>query len=551
MPSHMGVQTYATSRNSQAEMFVEFIIENYLEKTTSNGRFVSYEIEAQKHYSSDIASDVWDHFVSLARPETTSKVELWCQTTCYKGNNTGKPEPNKTYEVRETLVEAISFREYIINSSDIIRTIHFTLGPIQYTYDWFAPAKKKSFDLSIYINTPNVDIFDEIGKLFGSSNTIFNAKKKFVEEIGKKTPLDLAIKQAQSELDFWIKKGFSDQKSANQQYQLVQKERNLRKSDLNSSLMKAPNSGADIKRKCNELVHGKSNDDPFINKTVEKLLEKNPFIKAAKFYLENWESFDATIQKSALENETKDSFVKALWSADKPFRLIIRRLLLRVASEDAINYVQDVGVAGVTEHNLYSGDHKGVTGDAVAQYVNDINRHLSKEKLVTALTDKRSKALLREAVYFEARNGTELKPSFDYIEIALKDAGYEVLKPKDAGIKLIGYHSDLVGGASTVKAYTNLKIICDDNKVPLAILKGKFFRNQEFPRRCKEESYVGLTIKYEYRNSCFSERFKIPIIMFVDMQENYSPPDYALRRLMAFGWDVAFDLQDVIRLLKK
>jgi len=37
--------------------------------------------------------------------------------------------------------------------------------------------------------------------------------------------------------------------------------------------------------------------------------------------------------------------------------------------------------------------------------------------------------------------------------------------------------------------------------------------------------------------------------MFVDMPENYTPPEYALRRLSGFGWTVAFSAEEIVSLI--
>jgi len=64
MASHMGVQTLASSRNSQVEYLVHFIIEKTLKSLSDDGYITKSDVSSQKHYSSEIASDVWDHTVT-------------------------------------------------------------------------------------------------------------------------------------------------------------------------------------------------------------------------------------------------------------------------------------------------------------------------------------------------------------------------------------------------------------------------------------------------------------------------------------------------------
>ena len=57
MASHLGVQSFATSRNAKVETFVEFVLEQYCKKLVSDGVITEYVLESQKRYISDIASD--------------------------------------------------------------------------------------------------------------------------------------------------------------------------------------------------------------------------------------------------------------------------------------------------------------------------------------------------------------------------------------------------------------------------------------------------------------------------------------------------------------
>ncbi|HHU1968775.1 TPA: hypothetical protein ACUA66_004395, partial [Escherichia coli] len=162
MASHMGVQTLATIRNSNVELFIHFILLKFANNLKSKGDVISYKVEQQIKFYSDIANDIWDHKLTLLTNDNKS-IEFWGQTTCYKGNARGVPEPNKTYEVRETLVEGLCIRQYFDERPYVdSRTIHFTVGDPRYTYKWFLDLKQSIFDKSIYIGEPNYDIFQDI-----------------------------------------------------------------------------------------------------------------------------------------------------------------------------------------------------------------------------------------------------------------------------------------------------------------------------------------------------------------------------------------------------
>lgn len=100
--------------------------------------------------------------------------------------------------------------------------------------------------------------------------------------------------------------------------------------------------------------------------------------------------------------------------------------------------------------------------------------------------------------------------------------------------------------SDNVNPYTNLKVVCDKNRKIIAIIKAKFFRVQEFPRRCKEEAFVGISLKYAFNNDQFVRRSNVPLIMFIDMACDCAPPPHALKRLMCFGWNIVFSIDDLI-----
>lgn len=551
MASHMGVQTFATTRNSDVEFFVHFILKKFFFSLQKQGNLKNITIEQQKQYVSEIASDVWDHFISATQPNGRT-IEIWCQTTCYKGNGTGTPESNKTYEVRETLVEGLSIRQLFNNDPEKdYRSIHFTVGDSRYTYQWFLELKAAVYDKSIYIGQPDYNIFNDISAVLKGTHTESDKYSKLERCIPGKSILGGYITQAHQELnDWWLTHNHRKSTLADSQWNLISSELQSASANwLNLSNLH----GQDIKGRTNAAIFAEEMDisDPLIPMTAAKLLEKNPFLSSAIQILALWDAFYANLTKSAKPSLTLRDFLEILWDTPLPERLVIRRLLLRIHTSESIAYVQDRDVKGVTEHNIYSGDHTaGQTRRICDQIENDLKSQniLTTHDILTAISS-RGKRLINQARWFEAKNGTQLKPSFDYVQLALEEVGYKVVSPSKAGLHAIGYHSEIT--SQNVRPYTNLKVVLTPEGKIACLLKTKFFRTQEFPRRCKEEAFVGLTLKYKYTgNTTFAKRLNVPLIMFVDMASDCVPPAHAVKRLISFGWHAVFSTDELIGYLK-
>jgi hypothetical protein len=547
----MGVQAFATERNSNVEFFVHYILREFGDSLKKSGDLVSFALNAQQQYVSDIASDIWDH--SLVGIQANGrKLELWCQTTCYKGNGTGTPEPNKTYEVRETLVEGLSIRKKFSECSDAdFRSIHFTVGDSRYTYQWFLELKAAVYDCSIYVGDSDYDIFSDIKDVLGSAFTEDDKSLAISECIQKNLVLGGYIRQAVKELGlWWHQEGHKKSNLADMQWSLVS-------SELASFQGKWPNIdsaiGADIKERVNAFIFDENANetDPLIAKTAIKLLKKNPFLQCAIDTVSNWQEFCNEVKGVASKAIDLKSFLEALWLTPPPKRFVIRRLLLRIHTNDSVSYVQDRDILGITEHNIYSGDQ---SVEQVSKICDQILNKIQGAGIIS-VKDTFEKILLNgrrlinQARWFEAKNGTELKPSFDYVELALIRAGYKVISPTVAGIRAIGYHSEV--STENVRPYTNLRIVKDSAGKIVCILKAKYFRIQEFPRRCKEEAWVGLTLKYQLLGKTFSRRFSFPLIMYIDMSKDCVPPEYAIKRLMSFGWQIVFSTEELIEKLSR
>lgn len=548
MTSHMGVQTFATERNSHAEFFIHAVLTFFADDLINEKRIQNYELESQAKYISEIASDVWDHKIKLI--DNDNIAELWCQTTCYKGNSKGTPEPNKTYEVRETLVEGISLRQFFSNTKTKCRTVHFTVGQKKYTYQWFLDLKKSTYDKSIYVGEENQDILIEIIKVLSKYFTEEDKLNALKVEIKNKTSLGNTIINLITELKNWWDNNLPKSKLADQQWELIKSHTEKIKQDGKTFDKK----GLNIKGRVNALVFEKDSVelDHLIIETAVSLLSKKPFLKIALEATSNWDHFCSKIKNKISNNNSFLDNIISLWSISSLDRLVVRRLLLRIHTTDSIAYVQDLNIEGISEHNLYQGDHTSTQTTKICEVIlsqlkeNNINDIFSLYEVIKS----RGKNIINSARWFEAKNGTALKPSFDYVELALKNAGYKILKPSKNTLETIGYHSEI--SKETVKPYTNLKLIADQNNNILCVLKAKFFRDQEFPRRCKEEAFVGLSLKYTYDGTTFTERFpQIPLFMFIDMNIDCTPPSHALNRLKSFGWVPFFDIEDLILALNE
>lgn len=549
MASHMGVQTAATKRNSQAELIVDFTLNKFIDYLLFNKLIVSATKPIrQKPFLRDDCSDVYDHFVELkVINENNSEpdvIQLWGQTTCYKGNSNNKPEPNKVYELRETLIESLRLRSWLRDEKSCFRTFHITFGPIGYSYGWISAAKEKSFDLSVYPKAPS-NLYEEMTELFAKSSTIASINKNLeLAFMDNNSSVGLFIRNLLQNLNYWFQVRLKSSNLADLQADLLTTLRKTRKEIADKAITDSFEGGEGIKGIAQKLFRGGDTTDKAMEKTVKRLAESKPFLSLALNAVNNWQNWCFNF-KIPITHNNLESYLTYLWDNSNENRLVNRRLLLRINHEESIEYIQDVGIEGISEHNLYKGNHSLLqTKKIIEKLLSDCrsNGINEPEQLQNQLVSKKALDLIKQSLNSELKNGTTLTPSLFYVEESLSDE-FEFKKRKDTNLlKMVGYQDAFCD--SQVSEYQNMKVVYrKSDKKLVAILKVAYFSKNEFPRRVKENSYVGLTTKYSYVNKEFVERYPtIPLLMFVDMEKKFTPPEYAVRGLVNSGWNVFFSI---------
>ena len=545
--SNMTSQRTATKRNAQAEQVSHYTLEKFAKALLRNKQITQYSIATQEQFNSPITRDRWDHTLRLQLPGGEI-FEIWGQTTCYKGHVGGETESNKTYEVRETLTETLCLKA--TKPTDVaFGTVHITFGDSDYAYSWFKPMKEKTFDLSLYFDDPE-DVFVLIDCAIGSLTTESQINTKLDAEMANSTKLGRILTRNQETLEKWHSEGNFKLSAMGLAQAALIRTGIPAETELKKLMTHAR--GDNIKKKAVDVILNSSqrSSDILIQEIVADLLTKKPFLANANRQIIEWDDYVAKISSVWQQDASELENLVSLWNVlDQSTRESTRRILLRVHSEETTDYVQDLGIEGITEHNLYGGTHSAAQAAKVA---NVISRNL-KENMIEAselipLISKNGRGILRNQIYFEAKNGTSNTSSFDFIQKTLINAGFKIVSSTEAGLKLIGFHSEITDG--DVRPYTNFKVVQDNDGKILCILKGKFFSVAEFDRRCKEEGFVGLSLQYQWNSHEFTPRFPIPLVMCIDMEPDFTPPEFAVRKLLAMGWTVAFGPNHLIQILK-
>jgi hypothetical protein len=542
--TNMGVQRTATKRNRSAEKVSHYILSSAIQVLEGEGSVQSgWDLHQQYLFESALTRDRWDHQVDLKLFGPDQFLQLWGQTTCYKGHDNGATEANKTYEIRETLTEALCLRACVPDSQSLF-LVHITFGNPDYVYSWFRPMKESVFDISIYVHDGGVDVFELIDEALRGARTEIQERACLDSQIASGTPLGELINSAISQVVRGLREPGKHRSALGP----------LQASIISANLKRARSveplgaiSGQNIKKSVVDYILSESGTafNQNVVDAAEEILGRKPFLRTVKAQLRDWSSFLTALRNLCSKAHDLHDQLALLWAADDPaIRESARRILVRLHSTGDIEYAQDFGIAGMTEHNLYSGKHTQVQMDQLVRTLEERFRNAGiNHSNIYSKIDHEGKKILRSQLYFEARNGTTSKSSFELVLQDLRLDGFEITSPREAGIKLIGYHAEISG--ELVRPYTNFKIISDRRVGPLCVLKAKFFSAAEFDRRCKEEGFVGLSLKNRWTGEGFSSRFNLPLIMCVDMPENFAPPAFSVLKMRAMGWDVVFGVEEL------
>lgn len=536
-PSQMSTQRIATSRNSRAESTVHALLSILGERLLEGGHLSEPpQVESQVRWQSELNADVWDHRFTGVDVAGRTWV-IWGQTTNYKGHASGKPESNKTYEVRETLTEALTMRATWPRSENL-RTIHVTIGPADYAYGWFAPMKSCSFDRSLYVSIAGADIFEGIDALFASARTESQVLDKVREAIASESPIGQALREPIDDLlHWWVRDGLSPNPLADAQAELIRKAK-PKVTEVRSVIEDGTADNFKSAVVDSILARQQENDDPAIQEVVAQTLEAKPFLASATRQLYDWRFFCERVDTLADLRAPLPIAIAELWQAQAPdMRESLRRILIRMRSEDDLDYIQDVNVAGLSEHNLYGPIHSREQTTKVADIIaNRLPHEMTTTSQLIEAIKRRGRQTLREQIYFEARNGTNAAMSFRAVIHLLTNDGFLVKAASTLERPLIGYQRDLSG--RTVRPYTNFQVVADRSGNDLAIIKAKHFSAREFDRRCKEEGFVGLSLSKRWVDGSFKSGLSLPLVMLIDVEDKSDLAPHGVAKLMAMGWTV-------------
>jgi hypothetical protein len=553
MSSHMAAQAGATARNSQAELLVETALQLTLERLERRGQIGKSSVTRQPQFKRNDCSDVFDHLVEIESIKTHAgqPLVLWAQTTCYKGHTTTATESNKTYEIRETLIEALGLRRWLRKERVSFRTIHFTVGPAAYAYGWFADAKRMSFDLSVYPPADTESLFEELDRLLHASVTEKESLLR-IRNAGAGAPAVVSyLENTEKVLLRWFSNGALSNPVADAQADLIERTASRMRVHVNPIIAEAALGGAGIKPRVVRVLGGETDSDAALMRAAARVVKGNPFLETALKAEADWKLW-CDKQYAITGNPSLVAYVRALWCSPEPARRVTRRLLLRIHQPSGVPYVADLGVAGVTEHTLYMADQDPGKLDAIVSGL-VANLRLASVRSAHDLEERMratsSRGVIRASRRFESGNGASVRPSFFYVEEALPSK-FKFVKFAETDLASpVGYHASFT--KAQVNPYDNLRVIVNSRSgTPRAIIKAKFFRQQEFARRAKEEAYVGLTLMHDYASGRFVPRYgSLPLIMFVDMDSTVNPPEFALRRLLNSGWLPTFTMDGLLRLI--
>jgi hypothetical protein len=557
MPRHneMGAQRTATARNARAEFVAGYLLGLLAVTIPENdAQVASVELGHQVSFRSDIASDVWDHRVQVRRRDDAAEggeelFQVWAQTTCYKGNSIGRPEPNKTYEIRETLIESLTLRASIEENAHV-RTIHFTFGPRDYGYGWFPAAKQATFDLSLWVSIESKDIHDEIFDCLDGAILETEKNARLANEIQNKTELGRALSRVSEQLKDWWNQGAPCSNVLVSVQAACMNRRRPRVEDV-AQLIEGSSTASIKENVVAALCSGRDQGiDTSTQAIVWKIEEAKPFFRDCRKHISHWDEFMREVTGVLTVGDSVFASAVKLWGVPSPLRESVRRVLPRLVDAEGVEYIADVGVRGVTEQGFYSNDYSvDQKSEIVKSFIDELMTRANTTQELVDLFNRHGRQILRTRLYFEARNGTKIKPSMLWVEKFLGDCGYKVVNSASAsGENLRGFHSNFPASEG-VHPYTNFMAVRNNNGKNIGLVKAKYFSAKEFDRRCKEEAYVGFTLRYDLTDTVLVDSCRPPLIMYVDKDADTIPNVRSISKLVAAGWDVCFSGEQLLRSL--
>jgi hypothetical protein len=503
-------------------------------------------------------------------------IALIGQTTCYKERGVSGGEPNKTYEMRETLMEFLlvhvnlMFGECDLKTQNI-RFFHVMFGDPSYSYSYFHRIRSKCYDLNVVFHPP-----EGVERLYTALESVL-PERLLGDQTCALAALDEAIKSKKAPIVnqavSTIKDSFAKYFEADfpQSYEgRIQAEaiRNLAEERNSKALTVSENlvAGIGIKQLYLEAARGavesKGSD---IKKVVDVVFEKRKFLPEAKKALgdepRHWAKYVVEVMKISGVND-RDSLKRALrnlWDTnDVGRRELVRRVLIKLpgaVSGRGTAYPQDIPIKGVTEHNLYGKVFDEHTTDKLIEYL----LAKFKDAKVKSCQDLRTalqsfgRPLVKSSFDYDVENGTVIRPVQYYVIQRLAENGYSIGKQKEIlGSTIKGYHEKLFD--IDIGPFNSIEVISDEEKQPVTLFKAKYFRSQEFDRRVKEEGFISFTSAFEVTRQSdklvLRRRSQLPFVMFIDMDRGWTPEPEPIKQLIRMGWDVFFRINDLLDFLK-
>lgn len=544
-------------RNERVEQLVDFALKLWVRDPGKVHRRFSIGPDGFK--------TEFDHKVDI------NNLILLGQTTCYKEKGTDGGEPNKTYEMRETLMEYLLaylnlLEQYSGITPDLIRLFHVIIGDPDYSYSYFHIIRSKTYDLNIVVNlaSGSEDLYDSLEKAL-PEETLRDSKsisQSLERALKESASIATAIKTIAEELSSFEKHEFPSSLVGKTQRDALIRLVTSRKALFH--MHKRSYKGAAIKREYLAAAKGNASEcSPEIRAVVQKIFLLRPFLPEAKVALSGgsagWKNYvDSHLMIPDFNIPLKQTLI-GLWNIDpNGVREVVRRVIVKLpgeVSQEGTLYPQDIPVRGVNEHNLYGNTFPYSITEEIIDFLlkgyHEVNV-ASTEKFYSEFV-ARGRGIVKTGFDYDIQNGTVIKPSLYYLQNELKKHGYQIQKPMEVlRERITGYIGKLfeVNGG----AFNSFSVICSKKGIALALFKSKYFRPQEFDRRVKEEGFVSFTSMFQVRENDGKTILEphlpnLPRVLFIDTDDDWEPNKNAVEQLFLLGWDVFFNIKEMMEFL--